>query len=127
MIDKEYESLGYRGEKDFTFQSKLDSYRKEIEERLQAEMKIKVLKCKVYNLLKRSRCLLIYIVFASQLQHFKDVEIAKVKMEEKANFHKEFNKLKQELEQTYEMKAKALIEREKNAIARLQKQQEVNE
>lgn len=102
MIDKEYESLGYRGEKVFTFQSKLDSYRKEIEERLQAEMKIK-------------------------LQHFKDVEIAKVKMEEKANFHKEFNKLKQELEQTYEMKAKALIEREKNAIARLQKQQEMEE
>ena len=46
-------------------------------------------------------------------------------MEEKENFHREFDKLKQELERTYEMKAKALMDREKNAIDRLQKQQEV--
>lgn len=59
------------------------------------------------------------------MQHFKDVEIAKVRMEEKAKFHKEFDKLKQELERTYEMKVKALMDREKNAIDRLQKQQEV--
>lgn len=59
------------------------------------------------------------------MQHFKDVEIAKVRMEEKAKFHKEFDKLKQELESTYEMKVKALMDREKNAIDRLQKQQEV--
>lgn len=61
-----------------------------------------------------------------QMQHFKEVEIAKVRMEEKAKFHKEFEKLKQELERTHEMKAKALMDREKNAIDRLQKQQEVN-
>lgn len=61
------------------------------------------------------------------MQHFKDVELAKVRMEEKAKFHKEFDKLKQELERTHEMKAKALMDREKNAIDRLQKQQEVNE
>lgn len=60
------------------------------------------------------------------MQHFKDVEIAKVRMEEQAKFHKEFDKLKQELERTYEMKAKALMDREKNAIDRLQKQQEVD-
>lgn len=60
------------------------------------------------------------------MQHFKDVEIAKVRMEEKRTFHKEFDKLKQELERNYEMKAKALQEREKNAIDRLQKQQEVD-
>lgn len=60
------------------------------------------------------------------MQHFKDVEIAKVRMEEKRRFHQEFDKLKQELERNYEMKAKALIEREKNAIDRLQKQQEVD-
>lgn len=47
-------------------------------------------------------------------------------MEEKRKFHQEFDKRKQELERNYEMKAKALIEREKNAIDRLQKQQEVN-
>lgn len=60
------------------------------------------------------------------MQHFKDVEIAKVKMEEKSKFQKEFDKLKQELERTYEMKTKALMDREKNAIDRLQKQQEVS-
>ncbi len=60
------------------------------------------------------------------MEHFKDVEIAKVRMEEKAKFHEEFDKLKQELERTYEMKAKALMDREKNAIDRLQKQQEVD-
>lgn len=61
------------------------------------------------------------------MQHFKDFEIAKVRMEEKETFHKEFDKLKKELERSYEMKAKALMYREKNAIDRLQKQQEVND
>ncbi|KAI4806034.1 hypothetical protein KUCAC02_010625 [Chaenocephalus aceratus] len=102
MIDKEYESLNYSGEKWFTLESKLSAHRKEIEAQLQAEMRTK-------------------------MQHFKDVEIATVRMEEKAKFHKEFDKLKQDLERTYEMKAKALMEREKNAIDRLQKQQEFEE
>ncbi|XP_034430469.1 oral-facial-digital syndrome 1 protein homolog isoform X2 [Hippoglossus hippoglossus] len=102
MIDKEYENLSCSGDKLFPLQSKLAAYRKEIEAQLQAEM-------------------------STQLQHFKDVEIAKVKMEEKSKFHKEFDKLKQELDRTYEMKTKALMEREKNAIDRLQKQQEIEE
>ncbi|XP_032385454.1 centriole and centriolar satellite protein ofd1 isoform X3 [Etheostoma spectabile] len=102
MIDKEYESFNYSGDKWFSFQSKLAAHRKEIEAQVQAEINTK-------------------------MQHFKDVEIAKVKMEEKANFHKEIDKLKQELERTYEMKAKALMEREKNAIDRLKKQQEIEE
>ncbi|XP_070693999.1 centriole and centriolar satellite protein ofd1 [Pempheris klunzingeri] len=102
MIDKEYESFSYSGDKWFPFQSKLAAYRKEIEAQMQAEM-------------------------STKMQHFKDVEVAKVRMEEKAQFHKEFDKLRQELERTYEMKAKALIDREKNAIDRLQKQQEIEE
>ncbi|XP_074515244.1 centriole and centriolar satellite protein ofd1 isoform X1 [Sebastes fasciatus] len=102
MIDKEYEGLNHSGEKWFSFQSKLAPYRKEMEAQMQAEMNTK-------------------------MQHFKDVEIATVRMEEKAKFHKEFDKLKQELERTYEMKAKALMEREKNAIDRLQKQQEIED
>lgn len=61
-----------------------------------------------------------------QIQHFKDVELAKMRMEEKRKLHEEFDKLKQELEKTYEMKAKSLMDREKNAIDRLQKQQEVD-
>lgn len=59
------------------------------------------------------------------MQHFKDVELAKVQMEAKASFDKEFDRLKQELQRTYEMKAKALIDREKNSIDQLQKQREV--
>lgn len=61
-----------------------------------------------------------------KMQHFKAVEIAKVKMEEKAQFQKDFDKLKQELEKNYETKATSLNNREKNAIERLQKQQEVD-
>ncbi|KAM9347163.1 centriole and centriolar satellite protein ofd1 [Symphorus nematophorus] len=102
MIDKEYEAFSYSGDRWFSYQSKLTAYRKEIEAQMQAEMNTK-------------------------MEHFKDVEIAKVRMEEKEKFHKEFDKLKQELERTYEMKAKALMDREKNAIDRLQKQQEIEE
>ncbi|KAG7227653.1 hypothetical protein INR49_029414 [Caranx melampygus] len=102
LIDKEYENLNYSGDKWFPLQSKLAAYRKEVEAQMQTEMDTK-------------------------MQHFKDVEIAKVKMEEKSKFQKEFDKLKQELERTYEMKSKALMDREKNAIDRLQKQQEIEE
>ncbi|KAM3862007.1 centriole and centriolar satellite protein ofd1 [Diretmus argenteus] len=102
MIDKEYESLHCKGEKWVSNESKLAAYRKEIEAQVQAELKIK-------------------------MQHFKDVEIAKVKMEEKAKSHKEFERLRQDTDRTYELKAKALMNREKNAIDRLQKQQEIEE
>ncbi|XP_026150712.1 centriole and centriolar satellite protein ofd1 isoform X3 [Mastacembelus armatus] len=102
MIDKEYENFSYSGDKWFPLQSKLATYRKELEAQMQAEMNTK-------------------------MQNFKDVEIAKVRIEEKEKFHKEFDKLKKELERTYEMKAKTLVDREKNAIDRLQKQQEIEE
>uniref|UniRef100_A0A3Q3X657 Uncharacterized protein n=1 Tax=Mola mola TaxID=94237 RepID=A0A3Q3X657_MOLML len=102
MIDKEYENFSYRGDRWFSTQSKLDGYRKDIEAQAQAEMNTK-------------------------MQHFKDVEMAKVRMEEKATFHKEFDKLKHDLEKTYEMKAKALMDREKNTIDMLQKQQQIEE
>lgn len=59
------------------------------------------------------------------MQHFRDVELVKLQMEEKASFHKEFDRLKQDLQRSYEMKAKALMDREKNALDQIQKQQEV--
>ncbi|KAF7215736.1 transcript variant X2 [Nothobranchius furzeri] len=102
MIDKEYESVSFSDDRIFPFQSKLAAYRKETEAQMEAEMNTK-------------------------LQHFKEVEIAKVRMEEKSKFHKEFDRLKQELERNYEMKTTVLMEREKNAIDRLQKQQEIEE
>uniref|UniRef100_UPI0037E94FEE centriole and centriolar satellite protein ofd1 n=1 Tax=Semicossyphus pulcher TaxID=241346 RepID=UPI0037E94FEE len=102
MIDKEYEGFSFQRGQIVSFESKLSAYRKQTEAQMQAEMNTK-------------------------LEHFKGVEIAKVRMEEKAIFHKEFEKLKQELQRNYEMKAMALMEREKNAIDRLQKQQEIEE
>lgn len=54
------------------------------------------------------------------------MEIAKVKMEEKEKSRKEILELRQDMERTFELKAEALINREKNAIDRLQKQQEVH-
>lgn len=42
MIDKEYVSPGSSGEHLFSSQSKLDSYRREIQSQTQAEMNIKV-------------------------------------------------------------------------------------
>ncbi|XP_041856924.1 oral-facial-digital syndrome 1 protein homolog isoform X2 [Melanotaenia boesemani] len=102
MIDKEYESFSSKEDKMFSFQSKLAAYRNETIAQMEAEMNTK-------------------------LQHFKEVEIAKMKTEEKSKFYKELAKLKQELEKAYEMKAKALMEREKNAFEKLQKQQEIEE
>lgn len=48
-----------------------------------------------------------------------------MRMEEKCKFQKEFDDLKKELERIYELKAKALMDREKNAIERLEKQMQV--
>lgn len=102
LIDEEYEALRYRGDKWVSYEAKLTAYRKEIEAQVQAEMNTK-------------------------LQHFKEVEIAKVKMEEKEKSRKEILELKQNLERAYELRAESLINREKNAIERLQKQQEIEE
>ncbi|RVE57921.1 hypothetical protein OJAV_G00204060 [Oryzias javanicus] len=99
-IDKEYER--FNKDQMFSFQSKLAAYKGEVEAQMEAAMNAK-------------------------LQHFKDVEIAKVRLEEKLKFHKEFDNLKRDLERNYEMKAKALMEREKNAIEGLQKQKEIEE
>ncbi|KAJ8004625.1 hypothetical protein DPEC_G00138250 [Dallia pectoralis] len=101
-IDEEYETLRCKGDKWVSYESKLAAYRKEIEVQVRTEMN-------------------------AQLQHFKDVEIAKVKMEEKEKSHKELLKLRKDMERTYEMKSESLIAREKNAIDRLQKQQEIEE
>ncbi|PWA31184.1 hypothetical protein CCH79_00002706 [Gambusia affinis] len=102
MIDRQYENSSLGEDKMFPLQSKLAAYKKEIEAQKEAEMNTK-------------------------LKHFKDVEIAKVRMDEKAKFNQELEKLQKELEKTYEMRGRALMDREKNAIERLQKQQEIEE
>ncbi|XP_048348633.1 oral-facial-digital syndrome 1 protein [Sphaerodactylus townsendi] len=87
-----------------TFESlevKLIEYRKEIEDQLQAEM-------------------------AQKLHHFKEVEIAKIQMDERAQSQKEISELRREFEKAHQAKSEALTSRERNAISRLQKQQEID-
>uniref|UniRef100_A0A8C3LFA8 OFD1 centriole and centriolar satellite protein n=1 Tax=Chrysolophus pictus TaxID=9089 RepID=A0A8C3LFA8_CHRPC len=100
LIDEQFADSYPQHHKYEPLEGKLHEYRKEIEKQLQAEM-------------------------SQKLQHFKEVEIAKIKMEEKAQTQREISELRYELERTHQAKAEALVSREKNAIERLQKQQEI--
>ncbi|XP_014815711.1 PREDICTED: oral-facial-digital syndrome 1 protein [Calidris pugnax] len=100
LIDEQFADTYPQHQKCESLEVKLHEYRKEIEKQLQAEM-------------------------CQKLEHFKEVEIAKIKMEEKAQTQKEISELRHELEKTHQAKSEALISREKNAIERLQKQQEI--
>ncbi|XP_053563554.1 centriole and centriolar satellite protein OFD1 [Bombina bombina] len=99
-IDEQFEEIYPRRQKIESLESKLSEYRKEMEEQLKNEMSLK-------------------------LQHFKDVEIAKIKLEEKEKSQREMSDFRRELEKTYEVKLGGLVSREKNAIERLQRQQEI--
>ncbi|XP_056357502.1 centriole and centriolar satellite protein OFD1 isoform X1 [Oenanthe melanoleuca] len=100
LIDEQFADSYPQHQKYESLEVKLNEYRKEIEKQLQEEMHQK-------------------------LKHFKEVEIAKIKMEEKVQTQKEISELRHELEKTHQAKSEALISREKNAIERLQKQQEI--
>uniref|UniRef100_A0A8D0GE26 OFD1 centriole and centriolar satellite protein n=1 Tax=Sphenodon punctatus TaxID=8508 RepID=A0A8D0GE26_SPHPU len=100
LIDEQFADIYPQRQKSESLEIKLAEYRKEMEEQLQAEM-------------------------SQKLQHFKEVEIAKIRMEEKAQSRKEISELCREFERTHQAKSEALNSREKNAIERLQKQQEI--
>ncbi|RLW07915.1 hypothetical protein DV515_00003672 [Chloebia gouldiae] len=100
LIDEQFADSYPLHQKYESLEVKLNEYRKEIEKQLQEEMHQK-------------------------LEHFKEVEIAKIKMEEKVQTQKEISELRHELEKTHQAKSEALISREKNAIERLQRQQEI--
>ncbi|XP_073211166.1 centriole and centriolar satellite protein OFD1 isoform X6 [Lepidochelys kempii] len=100
LIDEQFADIYPLHQKFESLEVKLIEYRKEIEDQLQTEM-------------------------SEKLQHFKEVEIAKIRMEEKARCQKEVSDLRREFERTNQAKSEALIAREKNAIERLQKQQEI--
>ncbi|XP_028656671.1 centriole and centriolar satellite protein ofd1 isoform X1 [Erpetoichthys calabaricus] len=102
IIDEQFAARYQQGCKWEPLEIKLIEYRKEVEEQIKAEMEQKFL-------------------------HFKEVELAKIKMEEKEKSHKEIAELRRELNRTYQAKSEALINREKTAIERLQKQQEIEE
>ncbi|TRZ00088.1 hypothetical protein DNTS_004640 [Danionella cerebrum] len=100
LIDEEYAELRQRGDRWGSVETKLSEYRREIQEQAQLELNAK-------------------------LQHFMEVEVEKVKREEREKTKKEMLELRRELERNHQLKSEALISREKNAIERLQKQQEV--
>ncbi|XP_054690606.1 centriole and centriolar satellite protein OFD1 isoform X3 [Grus americana] len=100
LIDEQFADSYPQHQKYESLEVKLQEYRKEIEKQLQAEM-------------------------CQKLEHFKEIEIAKIKMEEKVQTQKEISELRHELERTHQAKSEALLSREKNAIERLQKQQEI--
>ncbi|XP_056610575.1 centriole and centriolar satellite protein ofd1 isoform X1 [Triplophysa dalaica] len=102
MIEQEYELMRNREERWTSVEVKLTQHRREIEEQSQVELK-------------------------AQLQHFMDVEITKVKREEQEKSRKEILELRRDMERTHELKSEALVSREKNAIERLQKHQEMEE
>ncbi|KAM3934552.1 centriole and centriolar satellite protein OFD1 isoform 2-T2 [Leptodactylus fuscus] len=100
FIDEQFEEMYPKRSKFESLEGKLSEYRREIEDQLQQEMSLK-------------------------FQHFKDVELAKIKLEEKEKSQKEISDLRRELERSYQMKYDGLVSREKNAIERLQRQQEI--
>ncbi|XP_062456997.1 centriole and centriolar satellite protein OFD1 isoform X2 [Rhea pennata] len=100
LIDEQFADSYPQHQKYESLDVKLHEYKKEIEKQLQAEM-------------------------SQKLEHFKEVEIAKIKMEEKVQAQKEISELRREFERTHQAKSEALISRERNAIERLQKQQEI--
>ncbi|XP_045438231.1 oral-facial-digital syndrome 1 protein isoform X2 [Pipistrellus kuhlii] len=83
-----------------SLEQKLSEYKREIEQQLQAEMHEK-------------------------LQHFKNTEIIKIKMEEKRKSEQEIAKFWSEVERTCQAKSEALLNREKISLERIQKHQEM--
>ncbi|XP_069746046.1 centriole and centriolar satellite protein ofd1 isoform X2 [Narcine bancroftii] len=102
MIDEEYAAFQPANVQEDFWETKLLKYRNQIEEQLQVE-------------------------FNQELQHFKDVELAKIQVEEKERSRKDREEHRLKLDKMYQLKTETLIAREKNAIERLQKQQEVEE
>eukprot|EP00058_Branchiostoma_floridae_P015501 XP_002600989.1 hypothetical protein BRAFLDRAFT_232541 [Branchiostoma floridae] len=62
-----------------------------------------------------------------EVAHFKETELVRMKLEEKEKTRREMDAIRRELEQEYRTKSDALLARERNAIERLQKQQEIQD
>ncbi|KAM4045776.1 centriole and centriolar satellite protein OFD1 isoform 2-T2 [Anomaloglossus baeobatrachus] len=100
FIDERFEELYPKRPKFESLEGKMSEYRRDMEEQLQQEM-------------------------SQKFKHFKEVELAKIKLEESEKAQKEISDLRRELEKTYQLKYDGLVSREKNAVERLQRQQEI--
>uniref|UniRef100_A0A480TJ88 Oral-facial-digital syndrome 1 protein isoform 1 n=1 Tax=Sus scrofa TaxID=9823 RepID=A0A480TJ88_PIG len=99
LIDDEFAGAHPQHPQLESLEVKLNEYKRELEQQLQAEM-------------------------CEKLKHFKDTEIAKIKMEEKRKCEKELTDFRNKHERTYQAKSEALISREKMTLERIQKHQE---
>ncbi|KAL5012921.1 hypothetical protein ScPMuIL_011472 [Solemya velum] len=62
-----------------------------------------------------------------EVARIKENEIARIRMEEKEKSRQENDRCRKELERTYQSKFDALVQRERNSIERLQREQELHE
>ncbi|XP_036914027.1 oral-facial-digital syndrome 1 protein-like [Sturnira hondurensis] len=83
-----------------SLETKLNEYKKEVEQQLQAEMQQK-------------------------LKHFKNYEIEKIKQEEKKKSEAELAKFWNDIEKACQAKSEALLSQEKMSLERIQKNQEI--
>ncbi|XP_045852528.1 oral-facial-digital syndrome 1 protein-like isoform X3 [Meles meles] len=100
LIDDQFADAYPRCPKLESLELKLNAYKREIEQQLQEEM-------------------------CQKFKYFKDTEIAKVKMEEKRKAERELAEFRNELERACQAKSEVLISREKMALERIQKHQEM--
>ncbi|XP_021104782.1 oral-facial-digital syndrome 1 protein isoform X2 [Heterocephalus glaber] len=96
LIDDQFADAYPQRPKLESLEVKLNEYKSELEQQLQAEM-------------------------CQKLKYFKETEIAKIKMEEKRKYEKELAEFRHEFERTYKAKTEALISQEKNTLERIQK------
>ncbi|XP_042638468.1 oral-facial-digital syndrome 1 protein [Orycteropus afer afer] len=100
LIDDQFADAFSQRPKLESLERKLNEYKRELEQQVRAEM-------------------------VQKLKHFKDTEIAKIKMEEKRKYEKELAEFRNEFEKVCRAKSQALISQEKNTLERLQKHQEM--
>ncbi|XP_053772987.1 centriole and centriolar satellite protein OFD1 isoform X2 [Desmodus rotundus] len=100
LIDDQFADAYPQRSKLESLEIKLNEYKKEIEQQLQAEMQ-------------------------EQLKHFKNNEIERIKKEEKKKSEAELAKFWNDVERACQAKSEALLSREKMSLERIQKHQEI--
>uniref|UniRef100_D3ZUD5 Ofd1 centriole and centriolar satellite protein n=3 Tax=Rattus norvegicus TaxID=10116 RepID=D3ZUD5_RAT len=100
LIDDQFAEAFPHRPKLESLETKLNEYKKEIQQQLQVEM-------------------------CQKLKYFREAEITKVRMEEKRKYEKELAEFRNEFERTCQAKNEALISQEKNTLERIKKHQEM--
>ncbi|XP_036768853.2 centriole and centriolar satellite protein OFD1 isoform X1 [Manis pentadactyla] len=100
LIDNQFADAYSQHPKLESLEIKLEEYKRETEQQLQAEM-------------------------YQKLKYFKETEIAKMKMEERRKSEKELAEFRNKFERACQAKSEALISREKITLERIQKHQEM--